>query len=156
MPRNPSKVMPTQESSVYAGRLASTGDRVGMVGSLLCAVHCAVLPLVIAMVPTLGLGAMSWIDIDQAFTVFATLLGITTLSYGFRRHRAFHAWFFLVPGLALIWLASFTPLHNHSLGHVSLMVIGGLATAAAHLVNFRLTHLASLLSTSPRDALPGG
>jgi hypothetical protein len=156
MPRNPSKVMPVPDSTVYVERLASTGDRVGMLGSLLCAVHCALLPLVIAFVPTLGLGAMAWIDIDQAFTVFATLLGVTTLSYGFRRHRAFHAWFFLLPGLALIWLASFTPLHNHSLGHVSLMVVGGLATAAAHLVNFRLTHLASLVPAAPRDALRGG
>ena len=37
---------------------------------------------------------------------------------------------------------SFTPLHNHSIGHVVLMVVGGLAIAAAHFVNLRLSHRA--------------
>jgi hypothetical protein len=88
---------------------------------------------------------LAWVDIDQAFTVFATLLGITTLAYGFRRHRAFRAWIVLIPGLALIWIGSFSPLHTHSLTHVLTMVAGGLAVAAAHLINLRLTHAASAL-----------
>ena len=121
--------------------LLSRGDRVGMIGSVLCAVHCALLPLVLAVVPTLGLGAFALVDIDQAFTVFATLLGVTTLSFGFRRHRAFHAWVFLIPGLALVWLASFSPLHDHSVWHVLMMVAGGASMATAHFVNLRLTHL---------------
>lgn len=122
-------------------RLLTRGDRIGMVGSVLCAVHCAVLPLLIALLPTLGLGILASIDIDQAFTVFATLLGVTTLTFGFRRHRAFHAWVFLVPGLALVWLASFTALHDHSFWHVVMMVAGGASMATAHFVNLRLTHL---------------
>lgn len=114
-----------------------------MVGSMLCAVHCALLPFVIAALPTLGLGTLSLVDIDQAFTVFATLLGVTVLGYGYRRHRAFRAWMVLVPGLALIWIGSFTGLHNHSIGHVLVMVTGGLAIAAAHLINYRLSHEAA-------------
>lgn len=128
-------------AAVRQERLLARGDRIGMFGSLLCAVHCALLPLVVAILPTLGLGAFALVDIDQAFTVFATLLGVTTLSYGYRRHRAFHAWVFLVPGLALVWLASFTSLHDHSLWHVLMMVAGGASMATAHFVNLRLTHL---------------
>ena len=123
--------------------LAASGDRVGMIGSLLCALHCALLPLAIAGLPALGLGAFAWIDLDQAFTVFASVLGITTLAYGWRRHREFHAWIALVPGLLLLWIGSFTALHSHSLGHTVVMVVGGLAVAAAHLVNLRLTHQAA-------------
>ena len=123
--------------------LAVSGDRVGMVGSVLCAVHCALLPFVIAALPALGVGALPWVDIDQAFTVFATVLGITTLSYGYRRHRAFRAWLMLIPGLALVWLGSFTALHDHSTAHVVVMVAGGLAIAAAHFVNLRLSHHAA-------------
>lgn len=121
--------------------LLSRGDRIGMFGSLLCAIHCALLPIALAVLPTLGLGAFSLIDIDQAFAIFATLLGVTTLSFGFRRHRAFHAWVFLIPGLVLVWLATFTTLHDHSLGHVLMMVAGGASMATAHFVNLRLTHL---------------
>lgn len=120
--------------------LADAGDRVGVAGSLLCAVHCALMPVLLAALPALGLGGFALIDIDQGFTIFATLLGITTLAVGFRRHRAFRAWLVLVPGLALVWLGSFTPLHDHSIVHTIMMVAGGLMIALAHLVNLRLGH----------------
>ena len=60
--------------------------------------------------------------------------------FGWRRHRGFHAWALLVPGLVLIWVGAFSPLHNHSMSHAVVMTIGGLLLALAHLVNLRLTH----------------
>jgi ABC-type Fe3+ transport system permease subunit len=115
-------------------------DKIGFAASFVCAVHCALLPLVMAFVPAVVLNAGGWLDWDQAFVVFATLLGATTLSLGYRRHRAYHAWALLLPGLALVWAASFTALHDHTAAHLALMVVGGSLLAAAHLVNLRLTH----------------
>lgn len=123
-----------------AAAITAAGDRVGMAGSLLCAVHCALVPVLLAALPAFGLGGFSLVDIDQGFTIFATLLGITTLAVGFRRHRAFRAWLVLVPGLAMVWLGSFTALHDHSVAHTLVMVVGGLAIASAHLLNLRLGH----------------
>ena len=120
----------------------------GFAASLLCAVHCAALPLVLAVLPALGLRVGGWIDFDQAFVVFATLLGATTLTLGWRRHRAFHAWLLLVPGLVLVWVGAFTRLHDHSMTHVAVMTAGGLLLAAAHLVNLRLTHARSQSTTA--------
>jgi len=120
-------------------------DRVGFAGSFLCAVHCAVLPLLLALLPAFGLKLGGWLDVDQAFVVFATLLGATTLTLGYRRHRAFRAWFWLLPGLGLVWLGAFTRLHNHTLSHAVVMTIGGLLLAAAHFINLRLTHAAVAL-----------
>jgi hypothetical protein len=142
MQPGPFEAVPLTSADLTVERMAARGDRIGMFGSLLCAVHCALLPLVIAVVPTLGFGVMSWVDVDQAFTVFATLLGLTTLGFGFRRHRRFGGWLLLLPGLALVWIGSFSPLHTHSGGHAVVMVVGGLAIAAAHFVNFRQSHLA--------------
>lgn len=122
-------------------------DRIGFAASFLCALHCALLPLALALAPTLGLSVGGWVDIDQGVTVFATLLGVTTLAIGFRRHRAFRAWALLAPGLALIWLGAFTPLHDHGLGHAVLMSLGGLMIAGAHLLNLRLTHAAAARAT---------
>src|SRR5690606_14573683 len=59
-------------------------DRVGFAASSLCALLCALLPLGLAVLPTFGLSVGGWVDIDQAVTVFATLLGATTLAIGFR------------------------------------------------------------------------
>ncbi len=123
-------------------------DRVGFAASFICAVHCALFPLVLAVLPTLGLGLGGWVDIDQAFVVFATVLGLTTLAMGYRRHRAFRAWALLVPGLALVWLGSFTALHDHTWMHAAVMTLGGGLLAAAHLVNLRQTHAA--LVSPPR------
>ena len=113
-----------------------------MAAATVCAVHCALLPLLIGLAPALGLTAGGWVDFDQAFVVFASLLAATTLALGYRRHRAFRAWALLVPALALVWLGSFTSLHDHTLGHLAVMVAGGVLLAAAHLVNLRLTHAA--------------
>jgi hypothetical protein len=129
-----------QDSTRFALRLTAIADRVGIVGSVVCAVHCALVPVVVALLPALGLGVFGGADIDQMVVVFATVLGVTSLSVGFRRHRAFRAWALLLPGLAMLWAASFTDLHDHSASHVVLMVTGGLLIAGAHFLNLRLTH----------------
>ena len=115
-------------------------DRVGFAASFLCAIHCALWPWLLALAPAFGLELGGWIDLDQAFVVFATFLGIFTLTLGWRRYRAFHAWLLLVPGLTLVWVGAFSVLHNHSVTHAVVMTCGGLLLALAHLVNLRLTH----------------
>jgi hypothetical protein len=49
----------------------------------------------------------------------------------------------LIPGLALIWLGSFTALHTHSLAHTVVMVVGGIAVAFAHFLNLKSSHRAT-------------
>ncbi|NOT89105.1 MAG: MerC family mercury resistance protein [Lysobacter sp.] len=120
----------------------SKADHLGFAASLLCAVHCALFPLALALLPSLGLQSVGWVDLDQAFVVFATVLGTTTLTLGWRRHRAFRAWAVLLPGLLLVWLASFSGLHQHTLGHALVMTLGGTLLAAGHWLNLRLTHAA--------------
>lgn len=118
-------------------------DRVGFAASFLCAIHCALWPWLLALAPAFGLELGGWIDLDQAFVVFATVLGVSTLTLGWRRHRAFNAWALLAPGLVLVWLGAFSPLHNHSMTHAIVMTVGGLLLSLAHLVNLRLTHSAA-------------
>jgi hypothetical protein len=134
---HPPEVMPPASMTLHKA------DRVGFAASFLCAIHCALWPWLLALAPAFGLELGGWIDLDQAFVVFATLLGVSTLSLGWRRHRAFHAWALLAPGLVLVWLGAFSPLHDHSMIHAIVMTIGGLLLALAHLVNLRLTHSAA-------------
>ena len=141
-------MLPNPESSLLS---ASRGaDRVGVAGSVLCAVHCALMPLLLSALPALGVGMSASVDWDQAFVVFATLLGVATLSLGFRRHRAHRAWALLVPGLVMVWIGSFTSLHDHSSGHVLMMTTGGLLIAAAHVINLRLSHRADRSLSGPQ------
>ena len=136
--------VPTSDSD---SRIQRTGDRIGMWASLLCALHCALVPVVLALLPALGLGAIDLVDVDQAFVVFATLLGVVTMTLGYRKHRALGAWTLLIIGLGLVWANTFTSLHDHSILHAVMMTIGGLLIALAHFVNFRLTQF---IVSSPR------
>lgn len=136
LPHHPTKVM-------APSRKLDKADRLGFAAAMLCAAHCALVPVALAAAPALGLATGGWVDIDQAVTVFATLLGCSTLAIGYRRHRGVRAWMLMVPGLAMVWAGAFGPLHDHGLAHAGLMTAGGLMLAAGHLLNLRLTHAAA-------------
>lgn len=116
-------------------------DRLGATGSLLCAIHCALLPALIALLPSLGIAA--WLDngFERGFVVFATLLGLFTIVWGYRRHHAVRALWLLLPGLSLLWLATgYGPLHHAVVPHAIAMTLGGTLVGLAHLANLRLNH----------------
>lgn len=84
-----------------------------------------------------------WADesIERVFAVFASVLALTSLWQGYRRHRVHRALAFLVPGLISIWVAVlYSPLHHDLVLHTVLMTFGGTLIAVAHLVNLKLTH----------------
>ena len=115
-------------------------DRVGATGSMLCAVHCAALPLVLAIAPAIGAGFASH-GFEVGFIAFASGLGLTSLVLGYRRHRVGRALLLLVPGIALLWTAVlFEPLHANLIAHAVAMACGGSLVAVAHLLNLRLAH----------------
>ena len=116
-------------------------DRLGAMGSLLCAVHCAALPLLIALAPSLG--AAGWLGggFELGFVVFATALGLFSVFWGYRRHGAVRALSLVLPGLAMLWLAVlFRPLHEAVIPHAIAMTLGGTLVGLAHLANLRLNH----------------
>ena len=116
-------------------------DRLGATGSLLCALHCALLPVLIALLPALGIATWMNDSFEAGFVVFATLLGLFTLIQGYRRHRAVRALWLLLPGLAALWLGiGYEPLHHDAILHAVTMTFGGTLVGLAHLANLRLTH----------------
>lgn len=116
-------------------------DRLGATGSLLCAIHCALLPLLIALLPSLGIAAWLGDGLEQGFVLFATLLGLFTLVWSYRRHRAMRAIGWLLPGLAALWFGVlYAPLHHSPVPHAIVMTFGGTLVGLAHLLNLRLNH----------------
>ncbi|MDQ2703339.1 MAG: MerC domain-containing protein [Pseudomonadota bacterium] len=116
-------------------------DRFGLAASMLCAIHCALLPLAIALLPSIGIGVWLGDGFEQAFVVFATLLGLFTLIWSYRRHRAVRALWLLLPGLAVLWVGVlYAPLHHALVPHAVAMTFGGTLVGLAHLANLRLNH----------------
>ena len=115
-------------------------DRLGAAGSLLCAVHCALLPVLIAALPSMGIAAGAGDGFERAFVGFATLLGLFSVVWGYRRHGAVRALGLLIPGLAVLWTGIlYEPLHHTLVAHAIAMTCGGSLVGLAHLANLRLT-----------------
>jgi hypothetical protein len=114
-------------------------DRLGFVASLICAAHCALLPMAIALLPAFGVAGVFNDRFEGLFAVFATLIGLYALVVGYRRHRALHALALLLPGLLIVWVAVlYSPLHHSVMPHAIAMTLGGCLVALAHLANLRL------------------
>lgn len=122
-------------------RIRALLDRFGATGSLLCAVHCAVIPVALAAAPSLGLSVWLSDGVEQTLVVFVTLLGLFSLVLGYRRHRALNALGVLVPGLIALWAGLlYAPLHHSQVPHAVVMTLGGVLVGLAHLLNLRLNH----------------
>jgi hypothetical protein len=119
-------------------------DRLGAAGSLLCAVHCALLPVVIALLPALGLAGLNSDGFERAFVAFATCIGLFSVAWGYRRHGAVRALGLLIPGLVALWFGIlYPPLHHALIPHALVMTLGGSLVGLAHLANLRLVHVHS-------------
>lgn len=119
---------------------ARFADRFGATASFLCAVHCALLPLVLAILPALGLGFLADHRFEHAFIAFASILALTTLIVGFRRHQRFRAFWFLVPGIVLLFAGIVVDFDHATTLHAVFVAMGGSLVALAHITNLRLSH----------------
>lgn len=120
--------------------LREATDRLGAFGALLCALHCAALPLLLALLPGLSIGLLGSSAFESGFTIVASVLGIGSLAFGWLRHGRRDAWRMLLPGLALLWTGAFVPIvHDVTVAHAISMALGGAMIALAHRRNLRLS-----------------
>ena len=122
-------------------RLYPLFDRIGATGSLVCAIHCALLPLLIAALPSIGVAAWLGDSFEVGFVLFASLFGLVVLMWSYRRHRVLRALALLLPGLVVLWGGIlYAPLHHSLLPHALAMTLGGSLVGLAHIANLRLNH----------------
>ena len=119
--------------------LTHAADRIGATASFLCALHCAALPFVLAVLPALGLGFLAEHAFERIFIACASTLALAVLIRGYRRHHSVRALLLLAPGLILLWLGGFVIDGHDRIGvHALLVALGGSCVALAHLTNLRL------------------
>lgn len=114
-----------------------TADRVGATASFLCAIHCALLPFVLAVLPLVGLQFLADHRFERAFVMFACALALVALIRGFRRHQQPLPLLLAVPALALLMFGVTWAESNATFLHSALVTSGGLLLAGAHFVNLR-------------------
>lgn len=119
-------------------RAWQAADRFGAMASFLCAIHCAALPFVLALLPVVGLEFLADARFERAFVVFACALALLTLVNGYRRHRRPTPLMLAFPGLSLLLLGVTVAEQYPPQLHSALVTCGGVLLASAHFVNLRI------------------
>lgn len=150
----------SQHRHWYSGLLRSMG-RVGMVISVLCAIHCMLTPVFLVALPWLGM--VAHVDPFWEMVLVGSALVVTFVSLlsGYRSHRR-------RPALGLWVLAAGVYSVTFAIGHsedafgITLMVSGSIALSGAQLLNLRYwrerqccphDHAPAVSVTSPEGAV---
>lgn len=127
-------------------------DRVGATASLLCAIHCALLPLVIGLLPLIGLEILADPEVEFAFVLCACVLASLTIVHAWLGHRDPRALRLLLPGIVLLLLGQAIGHDSIEWLHAGLMACGGTLVASAHIVNLRMARRRRLVAAAAAAA----
>lgn len=108
-------------------------DALGVTTSILCAIHCAILPLLMASLSIMGINILHNSFFEYGMIALAFLIGTLALWHGFRRHhRRLTPWFLFVGGMLFLIAKELWP--NFELG---LLPFAVLLIVGAHWLNYR-------------------
>lgn len=124
-------------------------DQFGAIAGLLCAAHCALLPIAIGVAPTIGLEFFASHAFDQWMVLFLATFAIIVLGLGYSIEKARRIWGYVLGGIAIMAIGLLPSLADWV--HAVLLAIGGTAVAWGHWLNRRaiaagspVTHLVRL------------
>jgi hypothetical protein len=121
--------------------LARLIDRIGAAAAFGCAIHCAALPFLLALLPALGLGFLADHRFEYAFILVASVIAVPALWHGYQHHRDRRPLWLLGLGLTLLWTGGFIVHQEIGSGlHAILVTCGGCLLALAHWGNLRISH----------------
>lgn len=110
-------------------------DRIGIAATSLCALHCILLPILLPILPLLGLSFLASHEWEHVFLLMTAVLGTVALFSGFKRyHKQFYPFYLLYLGVGIYWIK-----HNFSENLEPYFIIGGASLiVAAHFINIKL------------------
>lgn len=131
--------------SVRQGR-SPPFDGVAIAASLLCLVHCLLLPVIILLLPALA----AFLTFSEAFHIWAIAVavptGVLALVGGYRRHHSFVPTWIVVPGLALLVIGALAP--GAEWVETAFTVAGALVLSVGHVLNLRASRISTPIATA--------
>jgi hypothetical protein len=109
-------------------------DGLGIATSLACAIHCAVLPLLLTSLPLFGMNILHNATFEWIMIAIAIAVGIYSLVHGYiRHHRSYLPLLIFAAGTCMLVTKQFMPHHESKFlfSAVALIII-------AHYSNYKL------------------
>lgn len=114
-------------------KLQVNWDALGIATSIACAVHCALLPLILTSLPLFGINIIQNSFFEAGMITFAFIVGSLALYQGYKRHH--HR---LLPSLIFLAGFIFLVLKQIFIGYEPWLLIPAVAfITCAHYFNFR-------------------
>jgi hypothetical protein len=107
-------------------------DLMGTCVSLMCALHCLTVPLLVTVLPLAGAGVFLGGSLEVLFIAASVALATGSLCWGFRRHRRWQMFIVLGAALTMIGVGRFLARESFELVFV---VMGAVVLAGGHLLN---------------------
>lgn len=108
-------------------------DALGIATSVACAIHCAILPLVLGTLPIFGIEIIENAKLEYLMIFLAFVIGMYSLWHGYKKHH--HSYLpAIIFSTGIILLVAKQVWHNHQLWILPFAV---LAIISAHIVNYR-------------------
>jgi hypothetical protein len=117
--------------------------KAGIWASLICAIHCTILPLLIILIPTTGVYLFINETFEYVLLGFSFLFNITNACIGYRQHKSNKAIAVLAVGLFTFVVGKLLHHHNNHQGFQFdlfnfFMICGGLLIALSSFINDKL------------------
>lgn len=113
-------------------------DALGIAASVACAIHCAILPLIMSSLPILGINIINNFWFELFMIVLALGIGLHSLTHGFKKHhhRLLPIIIFVI-GISLLMVKQI--LHQYQLWFLIPAVV---LIISAHYINYRQCRVA--------------
>lgn len=114
-------------------------DKLGISASLLCAIHCALVPVILPLMSAVGLGFLWSHEFEFFMIALAFVVGIWALSHGYRyAHRKLLPFVLFTIGIGIIFLSKLIFHHEYEF---IILPIGAIFIVIAHWRNWKMhTH----------------
>lgn len=114
-------------------------DALGITASLACAIHCAVLPLVLSSLPIFGINIINNYFFEYGMIALAFVVGLYALYHGYKKHHhKFLPTLLFTAGISFLLLKEI--FHDY---HLWLLIPAVTLIVAAHYLNYRLCRKAN-------------
>lgn len=125
----------------HSYRFQRTFDRLGFSASTICAIHCVATPLLLSVLPALGLGFLAHGTFEMVMIATSIVIAAVSLGSSYRIHRKLNPILMMISG-GMILVFNFVGHDSHSetieMLHPYIAAFAGLMIAGAHWINMRL------------------
>lgn len=114
-------------------------DTLGISASVICAIHCAILPIFLTSLPVFGVEILHNRIFEMGMIGLAAFVGLYALHHGWKKHHHKKTPLILFI-IGMLFLISKEWLHNIS---IYLLIPAVIFILAAHILNYRLCRKAN-------------